>query len=113
MYATINLPGSSHFEYYGPASKAECEAWLERRTEKLLQTQLVTSTMPRRVVSNKEAESWKYLDGSRVVKQPELTSCFCKNCGEDIPAEFSPRDFCPTCETFCTLTPEGKVTKAY
>ncbi len=71
MYATINIPGSSHFEYYGPATRVECEAWLDRRVEKLLETQLITSTLPRRIVSNKDAESWKYLDGSRVCRMQE------------------------------------------
>lgn len=111
MYATINLPGSSHFEYYGPASKAECQEWLNRRVAKLQETQLITSLMPQRIVSNKDAESWKYLDGSRVISQPSLTGCFCKNCGEDIPQEYSPRDFCPTCEMYCVLTASGEVKK--
>jgi hypothetical protein len=72
MYATINLPGSSHFEYHGPASKAECEAWLDARIEKLLETEMVTSLLPRRVVSNRDAESWTYLDGSKVIR-PQLS----------------------------------------
>ena len=105
MYATINIPGSSHFEYYGPATRTECEAWLDRRVEKLLETQLVTSTLPRRIVPQQDAESWRYLDGSRVIRRPQITGCLCKNCGEDIPVEYSPRDFCPTCEMFCK--PDG------
>jgi len=109
MYGAINLPGSHHFECYGPATTAECEAWLARRVKKLLETQLITSTLPRRIVTNKIAESWKYFDGSRVVSVLELTGCFCRNCGEDIPAEFSPRDFCPTCEMFCVVTASGDV----
>lgn len=68
MYAVINLPGSSHFEYHGPASKAECEAWLNARIEKLLKTEQVSSLLPRRVVSNRDAESWRYLDGSKVIR---------------------------------------------
>lgn len=66
MFATINLPGSSHFEYYGPATKSECEQWLETRVAELLETNLVTSTLPRRIISNKEARTWKYRDGSYV-----------------------------------------------
>ena len=68
MYATINLPGSRHFEYYGPASREECQDWLDERTKKLLVTELMTSLLPQRIVSNREAESWRYRDGSRVCK---------------------------------------------
>lgn len=82
MYATINLPGSTHFEYYGPASKIECEAWLEKRVSKLTQTELLTSTLPRRIVSNKEAESWRYRDGSKVCR-PQLSDT-------DLEAVFGP-----------------------
>ncbi len=71
MYVTINLPGSRHFEYYGPATRLECAAWLDRRVEKLLETEQVTSILPRRIVSNKDAQSWKYLDGSRVARRPQ------------------------------------------
>ena len=73
MYATINLPGSRHFEYYGPASKAECQEWLTARVAKLQETELITSLMPQRIVSNKDAESWKYLDGNRVIDPHQLT----------------------------------------
>jgi len=66
MYATINLPGSSHFEYYGPASKTDCQNWIHGRVRSLLQTELLTSTLPRRIVSNKKAEAWRYRDGSKV-----------------------------------------------
>ena len=67
MYATINLPGSSHFEYYGPASRQHCQNWLNATIAKRSQTELVTSLLPQQIVSNKEAESWKYRDGSKVV----------------------------------------------
>lgn len=67
MYATINLPGSIHFEYFGPGTKKQCEEWLDKRVSKLQETELFTSLLPQRIVSNKNAESWRYLDGSRVV----------------------------------------------
>lgn len=67
MYATINLPGSSHFEYYGPASRQLCQDWLNATIAKRSQTELITSLLPQQIVSNKEAESWKYRDGSRVI----------------------------------------------
>lgn len=72
MYATINLPGSSHFEYYGPANRKECEDWLNQRTLELSRTEMITSILPQRVISNREAESWKYLDGSKVIR-PQLS----------------------------------------
>jgi hypothetical protein len=71
MYATINLPGSSHFEYYGPASKAECESWLTTRVGELQETEQITSLLPQQILANKDAESWRYLDGSQVCR-PQL-----------------------------------------
>lgn len=68
MYATINLPGSSHFEYYGPATRQLCQDWLNRTLAKRSETELITSLLPQRIVSNQEAESWRYLDGSKVVR---------------------------------------------
>jgi len=68
MFATINIPGSFHFEYYGPASRSECAAWLSKRVARLEQTQQITSLLPQRIVSNREAESWRYRDGSPVVR---------------------------------------------
>lgn len=90
MYATINLPGSSHFEYYGPASKAECETWLNARVAKLQETEQITSLMPQHIVSNKDAESWRYLDGSQVCR-PQLSEA-------DLEVTFGPKSLpcgCP------------------
>lgn len=72
MYATINLPGSSHFEYYGPDSKEHCEEWLTNRVMELQKTEQITSLMPQRIVTNRDAESWRYRDGSRVCR-PQLS----------------------------------------
>jgi hypothetical protein len=66
MYATINLPGSTHFHWHGPATRQACEAWLDRTVQRLLRTELLSSTMPRRVISNKEARTWRWRDGSRI-----------------------------------------------
>lgn len=66
MIATINLPGSSHFVWFGPANRAECEAWLDQEVKDMLKTELLSSTLPRQIISNKEAKSWKYLDKSKV-----------------------------------------------
>ena len=66
MYATINIPGSVHFEYYGPDKKRSCEQWLKARISVLSRTKLSTNLLPQRIVSNKKAERWKYRDGSKV-----------------------------------------------
>jgi hypothetical protein len=66
MYATINLPGSSHFQYMGPATKQECEEWIDKTVKEYLQYNLLTSTLPRNIITNKEAAKWKWLDGSKV-----------------------------------------------
>jgi hypothetical protein len=71
MYAQINIPGSSHFQCFGPASKQECRNWLDKTVSELLETELLTSTLPRLIISNKLAEKQKYLDGSRVFGYPD------------------------------------------
>jgi hypothetical protein len=71
MYAIINLPGSSHFQAFGPANKAECEAWLqEKKTEhqEMHGGAWAGTYLPAKVVTNAEARSWRYRDGSRVVE---------------------------------------------
>lgn len=72
MFAQINLPGSRHFRYFGPATRQECQDWLDKTTEKLLETELLTSTLPRLIISNKVAAKAKYLDGSKVFKIDSL-----------------------------------------
>lgn len=67
MYAVINIPGSRHFEYHGPDTKKGCEEWLKSRVEDLRETELPTSILPRRILNNRTVESWRYLDGSKVV----------------------------------------------
>ena len=89
MYATINLPGSSHFDYFGPASKQQCEAWLRARVAKLSETELMASLLPQRLVSNRDAESWKYLDGSRVCR-PQLSDA-------DLESTFGPKGLACGC----------------
>jgi len=29
MYGIINIPGSTHFQWFGPATKAECNKWVD------------------------------------------------------------------------------------
>lgn len=101
MYATINLPGSSHFEYYGPASKAECETWLESRTEKLSRTEQITSLLPQRIVTNRDAESWRYLDGNKVV-HPQLSEA-------DLESAFGP----PSLPCGCDATGHSRSCPGY
>lgn len=72
MYATVNLPGSSNFEYYGPATKQECHDWLMmKRTEhkEMYGGLWINTYYPARIVSNKDAHKWKYRDGSRVIRE--------------------------------------------
>lgn len=74
MYATINLPGNQHFQYYGPARKKECETWLDEqkaRCQDLHGGAWISIYLPAQIVSNKEAEAWKYRDGTRVIRQPD------------------------------------------
>jgi hypothetical protein len=75
MFAFINLPGSRHFQYYGPASKADCKNWLEKTRKSLLRTELLTSTLPYGLISNKEAAKVKYRDGSNVYRIDSLDNC--------------------------------------
>lgn len=73
MYAFINLPGSRHFRYFGPDTKQSCQEWLDETVNRMLETELLTSTLPRQILSNKLAESIRYLDGSHVVKHVDWT----------------------------------------
>lgn len=72
MYATINLPGSSHFKYFGPASRADCEAWINQTVKDMLRFELLGVTLPRQIISNKDAAKWRYRDGSRVFRDMQL-----------------------------------------
>lgn len=83
MYAAINLPGSSHFHYFGPATKQECQEWLRTTVERLSRTESATSLLPQRIVTNRDAESWRYRDGSRVCCPYEgATPDDCPDCGK-------------------------------
>jgi len=83
MYATINLPGSSHFEMFGPASRLECEQWLRQTVARRQRTELATSLLPQRIISNREAESWRFRDGSRVCHKAAGREALddCPECG--------------------------------
>jgi hypothetical protein len=70
MYATINLPGSTHFEAFGPNTRAECEEWLEAKKAEHKDMHggaWVSTYCPARIVTNREARSWKYQDGRPVL----------------------------------------------
>jgi hypothetical protein len=71
MYATVNLHGSTHFQVFGPDTRAECEEWLESTKTEHQDTHggaWVSTYYPARVVTNREARSWKYRDGNVVVE---------------------------------------------
>lgn len=66
MFAQINLPGSSHFRKFGPDTRENCQDWLDQTVSDMLETELLTSTLPRLIISNKEAKKVKYRDGRHV-----------------------------------------------
>lgn len=66
MYATINIPGSIHFKTFGPATRKDCEVWIERTVEKYLETEQLSTTLPRMIITNKEAKKWRWEDGSPI-----------------------------------------------
>ena len=71
MYATINLPGSSYFQYYGPAAKPECQDWLASKKQEFQQAYggaWFSAYSPFNIVPNKTAKRWKYRDGTKVVR---------------------------------------------
>jgi len=68
MYAVINIPGSGHFRYFGPAKKRQCQEWLTKAVADLEDRgEQLSATTPRRIISNKEAESWTWADGKPIV----------------------------------------------
>ena len=74
MYATINLHGSSHFDYHGPATKEECAAWLDKKKAEYQDSfggNWVGAYMPATIITNRTAERMKYRDGTRVIRRPE------------------------------------------
>jgi hypothetical protein len=70
MVATINLPGSGHFKYF-VGTKAACEAWLDRKKTEYQNAfggTWYSAYSPARLTPNATAKTWKYRDGSRVIK---------------------------------------------
>lgn len=70
MVATINLPGSSHFKYF-VGTRAECETWLEQKKEEYQERfggAWYGAYSPAQILTNAEAKTWKYRDGSRVIR---------------------------------------------
>jgi hypothetical protein len=71
MYAILNIPGSSHFEYHGPDTRTHCQRWLDARVAALqARGEQPSALWPQRVLANRLVERWRYLDGSRVVRHP-------------------------------------------
>lgn len=70
MVATINLPGSKHFKYF-VGSKSECMIWLEKKKEEYQERfggVWYAAYSPERISTNRVARTWRYKDGSRVIK---------------------------------------------
>ena len=73
MFATTNLPGSSHFRYF-QGTKAECEAWLVKREDRckdMHQGLWFNVYSPAQIITNKEASKWRYRDGNKVFFKEE------------------------------------------
>jgi hypothetical protein len=72
MYAHVNLPGSSHFATFGPATRGECERWLkkmENHYKELHGGLWYNCYAPDGIIPNAEAMRWKYRDGSKVFRE--------------------------------------------
>lgn len=70
MVATVNLPGSSHFKYF-VGTQAACEEWLlkvRREYQERFGGTWYSAYMPATVTSNAKAKTWKYRDGSKVIR---------------------------------------------
>lgn len=84
MYAHVNLPGSSHFDYFGPGTKSQCEKWLKDHVERQLEVgEMISSLLPQRIISDAEARKVKYRDGSVVFKFSRDFRC--QECGRFFP----------------------------
>ncbi|TXH48798.1 MAG: hypothetical protein E6Q97_24085 [Desulfurellales bacterium] len=71
MIATVNLPGSSHFNYFR-GTKTECEQWLadmESEYQEQFGGTWWNAYAPARITNEKTARTWKYRDGSRVIRE--------------------------------------------
>jgi hypothetical protein len=54
MYAILNIPGSSHFAYHGPDTRAHCQQWLNARVEALqARGEQPSALWPQRVLANR------------------------------------------------------------
>lgn len=72
MFAYTNLPGSSYFETYGPATKKECEEWLDEKAEEHKQRSggnWWSTYGPGTIITNAEAKAMRWQDGSRVFSE--------------------------------------------
>jgi hypothetical protein len=76
MYAVVNIPGSGHFTFFGPASRDECRYWLCTYTRRQEATELPGSLLPQRIVSNREFESWRWADGTPIYRSHQYNAKF-------------------------------------
>lgn len=70
MYAIISIPGSSKFQAWGPAKPKDCEEFLAatRQAFDARGEQMPSS----RIISNKEAKSYRYQDGTPVIREDDV-----------------------------------------
>lgn len=64
MVASINLPGSSHFDYFVGTKKA-CEEWLEKKIKQAG----IFHVSPVQIKPNKAWRKERYRDGSPVIPE--------------------------------------------
>ena len=70
MIATVNLPGSQHFDYH-VGTKQDCEAFLlqkEIEYKARFGGAWYSAYSPARIVPNSVGRRWKFRDGSNVIK---------------------------------------------
>ena len=68
MIATVNLPGSSHFEWYH-GTKKECEKWLEKMADtyrERFEGAWYNAYSPANIITDKESRKWRWRDGDKV-----------------------------------------------
>ena len=69
MYVVQSIQGSSHFKWSGPHKKKMAEEILSAWESAAKKSGDLPHVLPLRTVSNREAESWRYRDGSRVIRR--------------------------------------------
>lgn len=70
MFAIVDSPGGQWFEYSGPGSKADVEAWALRRTKEIRDAWPGQSP-GYAILTDKQAYSLKWSSGEKVIQRKE------------------------------------------